>query len=48
MNDVPFKNCRVLFCFCSTIDEHTDGVDKMFPFAKQDSEWSSKYEPKNN
>ena len=25
-----------------------DGVDKMFPFAKQDSEWGSKYEPKNN
>ena len=24
-----------------------DGVDKMFPFAKQDiSEWGSKYEPK--
>ena len=26
-----------------------DGVDKMFPFAKWDiSEWSSRYEPKNN
>ena len=26
-----------------------DGVDRMFPFAKRDiSEWSSKYEPKNN
>ena len=23
-----------------------DGVDKMFPFAKQDIEWGSKYEPK--
>ena len=23
-----------------------DGVDKMLPFAKQDSEWGSKYEPK--
>ena len=26
-----------------------DGVDRMFPFAKQDiSEWCSRYEPKNN
>ena len=25
-----------------------DGVDKMLPLAKQDSEWGSKYEPKNN
>ena len=25
-----------------------DGVDKMFPFAKQGSEWGLKYEPKNN
>ena len=26
-----------------------DGVDRVFPFAKQDiSEWGSGYEPKNN
>ena len=25
-----------------------DSVDRMFPFAKQDSEWGSRYEPKNN
>ena len=24
------------------------GVDRMFPFAKQNSEWGSGYEPKNN
>ena len=27
----------------------SDGVDRMFPFAKRDiSEWGSRYEPKNN
>ena len=27
----------------------SDGVDRMFPFAKPDiSEWGSRYEPKNN
>ena len=25
-----------------------DGADRMFPFAKQNSEWGSGYEPKNN
>ena len=24
------------------------GVDKIFPFAKQDSEWGSKFDPKND
>ena len=33
-----------LFCLMKL-----DGVNRMFPFAKQDiSEWGSRYEPKNN
>ena len=33
-----------LFCLMKR-----DGVNRMFPFAKQDiSEWNSRYEPKNN
>ena len=42
------KRQKLWICILHSVMKH-DGVDRVFPFAKQDiSEWGSGYEPKNN
>ena len=43
-NDKKTKILNIHFA----LSDETWRADKMFPFAKQDSEWGSKNEPKHN